>query len=166
MKSRSRDGRVAGFLVQDHLFYASDYFDTLYAFAQHFIERGLAYVDSQSAEEMRINRGTLTEPGVDSPFHNRSAEESLRLFDEMKRGLHADGTHILRLKIDMASPNINLRDPAIYRIRHTEHHRTGDKWCVYPMYDYALHQRRAGAHHAFAVHAGVRGAPSALRLGA
>ncbi len=125
-----------GFSFKDHLFYASDYFDTLYAFAQHFIERGLAYVDSQSAEEMRVNRGTLTEPGIDSPFRNRSAEESLRLFDEMKRGLHADGTHVLRLKIDMASPNINLRDPAIYRIRHTEHHRTGDKWCVYPMYDY------------------------------
>ena len=126
-----------GFSFKDKLFYASDYFDTLYAFAQHFIERGLAYVDSQSAEEMRVNRGTLTEPGKNSPFRDRSAEENLRLFDEMKRGLHADGTHILRLKIDMASPNINLRDPAIYRIRRATHHNTGDAWCIYPMYTFA-----------------------------
>ncbi len=125
-----------GFSFKDHLYYASDYFGRLYEFAQHFIERGLAYVDSQSADEIRANRGTLVEPGKNSPFRDRSAEENLRLFDEMKRGLHADGAHILRLKIDMASPNINLRDPAIYRIRHTEHHRTGDAWCVYPMYDY------------------------------
>lgn len=125
-----------GFSFKDHLFYASDYFDTLYAFAQHFIERGLAYVDSQSAEDIRANRGTLTEPGKNSPFRERSVEENLRLFDEMKRGVHADGTQVLRLKIDMSSPNMNLRDPAIYRIRHTEHHRTGGKWCVYPLYDY------------------------------
>ena len=125
-----------GFSFKDHLFYASDYFDTLYAFAQHFIERGLAYVDSQSADDIRANRGTLTEPGKNSPFRDRGVEENLRLFDEMKRGLHADGTQVLRLKIDMASPNMNLRDPAIYRIRHTEHHRTGSKWCVYPLYDY------------------------------
>ena len=125
-----------GFSFTDHLYYASDYFDRLYAFAQHFIERGLAYVDSQSAEEIRAHRGTLTEPGRNSPFRERSVEENLALFDQMKRGLHADGAHILRLKIDMASPNINLRDPAIYRIRHTEHHRTGSTWCVYPLYDY------------------------------
>ncbi len=125
-----------GFSFKDTLFYASDYFDTLYAFAQHFIERGLAYVDSQSAQEIRAHRGTLTEPGTNSPFRDRSVEENLRLFDEMKRGLHADGTQVLRLKIDMASPNMNLRDPAIYRIRHTEHHRTGNAWCVYPLYDY------------------------------
>ena len=125
-----------GFSFKDHLYYASDYFDTLYAFAQHFIERGLAYVDSQSAEDIRANRGTLTEPGKNSPFRERSVEENLRLFDEMKRGVHADGTQVLRLKIDMSSPNMNLRDPAIYRIRHTEHHRTGGKWCVYPLYDY------------------------------
>ena len=125
-----------GFSFKDHLFYASDYFDTLYAFAQHFIERGLAYVDRQSADDIRANRGTLTEPGKNSPFRDRGVEENLRLFDEMKRGVHADGTQVLRLKIDMASPNMNLRDPAIYRIRHTEHHRTGSKWCVYPLYDY------------------------------
>jgi glutaminyl-tRNA synthetase len=125
-----------GFSFEKNLYYASDYFDQLYAFAQHFIERGLAYVDSQSADEIRAHRGTLTEPGKNSPFRDRSVAENLRLFDEMKRGLHADGTQILRLKLDMASPNINLRDPAIYRIRHTEHHRTGNAWCVYPMYDY------------------------------
>lgn len=125
-----------GFPFRDKLFYASDYFDTLYAFAEHFIERGLAYVDSQSGDEIRARRGTLTEPGIDSPYRNRSVEESLHLFDEMKRGLHADGAHVLRLKIDMASPNMNLRDPAIYRIRHVEHHRTGNRWCVYPLYDY------------------------------
>ncbi len=125
-----------GFSFEKNLYYASDYFATLYAFAQHFIERGLAYVDSQSADEIRAHRGTLTEPGTNSPFRDRSVSENLRLFDEMKRGLHADGSQILRLKLDMASPNINLRDPAIYRIRHTEHHRTGNAWCVYPMYDY------------------------------
>ncbi len=125
-----------GFSFANHLYYASDYFERLYEFAQHFIERGLAYVDSQSADEIRANRGTLVEPGKNSPFRDRSPEENLRLFDEMKRGLHADGAHIVRLKIDMASPNINLRDPAIYRIRHTDHHRTGGTWCVYPMYDY------------------------------
>jgi glutaminyl-tRNA synthetase len=125
-----------GFPFKDHLYHASDYFDRLYEFAEHFIERGLAYVDSQSADEMRANRGTFEVPGTNSPFRDRSVEENLKLFREMREGKHADGAHVLRLKIDMASPNINLRDPAIYRIRHVPHQRTGNKWCVYPLYDY------------------------------
>ncbi|MCC6535133.1 MAG: glutamine--tRNA ligase/YqeY domain fusion protein [Burkholderiales bacterium] len=129
--------RWLGFDWGKHLYYASDYFRTLYEFAEAFIEHGYAYVDSQSAEAMRASRGTLTEPGCDSPYRERSAQESLDLFRRMKAGEFADGTHVLRLKIDMASANINLRDPAIYRIRHAHHHRTGDAWCVYPLYDYA-----------------------------
>ena len=125
-----------GFSFKDQLYYASNYFDRLYEFAEHFIERGLAYVDSQSADEMRAMRGTFEIPGKDSPFRTRSVDDNLQLFRDMRAGKHADGTHILRLKIDMASPNINLRDPAIYRIRHVAHHRTGSKWCVYPLYDY------------------------------
>src|SRR5690606_5814342 len=116
---------------------ASDYFDHLYAMAEWLIEAGHAYVDSQSAEAMRANRGTLTEPGRNSPFRDRSPDENLRLFREMRDGKHAEGAHILRAKIDMASPNMNLRDPALYRIRFATHHRSGDKWCIYPMYDYA-----------------------------
>ncbi|MFN3630670.1 MAG: glutamate--tRNA ligase family protein, partial [Casimicrobiaceae bacterium] len=125
-----------GFSWGEHLYYASDYFDTLYAFAEHFIERGLAYVDSQTPEEMRLNRGTFEKPGTNSPYRNRSVEENLRLFREMRDGKHPEGAHVLRLKIDMASPNLNLRDPAIYRIRFAEHHRTGKRWCIYPLYDY------------------------------
>jgi glutaminyl-tRNA synthetase len=125
-----------GFDWGEHLYYASDYFDTLYAFAEAFITAGLAYVDSQSAEEMRASRGTLTEPGRNSPGRDRSADENLALFRRMKAGAFADGSQVLRLKIDMASPNMNLRDPAIFRIRHAEHHRTADKWCIYPLYDY------------------------------
>jgi glutaminyl-tRNA synthetase len=121
----------------DNLYYASNYFDWMVEFAEYLISAGHAYVDSQSADEMRANRGTLTEPGKDSPFRNRSAEENLDLFKRMQAGEFADGTHVLRAKIDMASPNINLRDPAIYRIRHATHHNTGDKWCVYPMYTFA-----------------------------
>jgi glutaminyl-tRNA synthetase len=128
--------RWLGFDWGEHLYYASDYFDVLYAFAEAFIEHGDAYVDSQSAEEMRANRGTLTEPGRDSPYRARSVAENLDLFRHMAAGEFADGAHVLRLKIDMASPNMNLRDPAIFRIRHAHHHRTGDKWCVYPLYDY------------------------------
>ncbi len=125
-----------GFDWQDKLFYSSDYFDKLYAYAVELIEKNLAYVDSQDADTMRANRGTLTEPGVNSPYRERSTEENLALFTAMRNGEHANGTHVLRAKIDMASPNINLRDPVIYRIKHTEHQRTGDKWCIYPMYDY------------------------------
>ena len=125
-----------GFDWGEHLFYASDYFETLYRFAEAFIEHGLAYVDSVSAEQMRELRGTLTEGGKESPYRNRSVAESLDLFRRMRAGEFADGAHVLRLKIDMRSPNINMRDPVIYRIRHAHHHRTGDAWCIYPMYDY------------------------------
>jgi glutaminyl-tRNA synthetase len=121
----------------ENLYHASDYFDFMYEAAEYLIQSGNAYVDSQSADAMRASRGTLTEPGRDSPFRTRSVTENLALFRRMRAGEFADGTHILRAKIDMAAPNINLRDPAIYRIRHAEHHRTGNKWCVYPMYTYA-----------------------------
>ncbi len=122
---------------KEHLYFASDYFDQLYEMAEYLINQGHAYVDSQSAEDMAKNRGNFGEPGKNSPFRDRPAAESLDLFRRMKAGEFEDGAHILRAKIDMASPNMNLRDPAIYRIRHAHHHRTGDKWCVYPMYDYA-----------------------------
>ncbi len=121
----------------DHLYYASDYFDFMYEAAEYLITSGHAYVDQQSAEQIRANRGTLTEPGAPSPQRDRSAAENLRVFREMRAGRHAEGSMVLRAKIDMASPNINLRDPAIYRIRQAAHHRTGDKWCIYPMYTYA-----------------------------
>ncbi|ARU31460.1 glutamine--tRNA ligase [Sulfuriferula sp. AH1] len=128
--------RWLGFDWGSNQYFASDYFDKLYAFAEFLIERGLAYVDSQSAEEMRERRGTHIIPGQNSPYRDRSAAENLDLFRRMKAGEFADGTHVLRAKIDMASPNFNLRDPVIYRIRHAEHHRTGNKWCIYPLYDY------------------------------
>ena len=120
----------------DREYYASNYFDQLYAFAEQLIRDGKAYVDSQSAEEIRASRGTLTQPGTESPYRNRSIEENLDLFHRMRGGEVADGEHVLRAKIDMASPNVVMRDPTLYRIRHAEHHRTGDKWCVYPMYDF------------------------------
>ena len=121
----------------DHLYFASDYFDQMYAMAEYLITAGHAYIDSQSADDMAKNRGNFSEPGKNSPFRDRPAAESLDLFRRMKAGEFKDGEHILRAKIDMASPNMNMRDPAIYRIRHAHHHRTGDKWCVYPMYDFA-----------------------------
>ena len=120
----------------DREYYASNYFDQLYAFAEQLIRDGKAYVDSQSAEEIRASRGTLTQPGTESPYRNRSIEENLDLFHRMRGGEFADGEHVLRAKIDMASPNVVMRDPTLYRIRHAEHHRTGDKWCIYPMYDF------------------------------
>jgi glutaminyl-tRNA synthetase len=129
--------RWLGYDWGTHRFHASDYYDALYRFAEWFIEHDLAYVDSQTAEEMRATRGTLTQPGINSPYRDRSAAESLDLFRRMRAGEFADGTHVLRLKIDMGSPNVNLRDPTIYRIRHARHHRTGDAWCIYPLYDYA-----------------------------
>jgi glutaminyl-tRNA synthetase len=122
---------------EDNLYYASDYFDWMVVCAEYLIESGNAYVDSQSADEMRLRRGTLTEPGKDSPYRKRSPEENMLLFRRMQTGEFPDGAHVLRAKIDMASPNINLRDPAIYRIRHAEHHNTGNRWCVYPMYTFA-----------------------------
>jgi glutaminyl-tRNA synthetase len=121
----------------DGLFYASDYFDHLYQWAVKLIQDGKAYVDDLSAEEIRQYRGTLTEPGKDSPHRNRTAEENLNLFERMKAGEFPDGSRVLRAKIDMTSPNLNLRDPVMYRILHAEHHRTGNKWCIYPLYDYA-----------------------------
>jgi glutaminyl-tRNA synthetase len=125
-----------GFTWQAEL-YASDYFEQLYQFAVELIKRGKAYVDSLSADEMRAHRGTLTEPGKNSPYRERSVEENLELFARMRGGEFPDGAHVLRAKIDMASPNINMRDPTLYRIRHAAHHHTGDAWCIYPMYDYA-----------------------------
>ena len=129
--------RWLGFDWRENLYHASDYFDWMYAFAEYLIRAGHAYVDSQSADEMRGNRGTLTEAGRNSPYRDRSPADSLDLFRRMKIGEFPDGSHVLRAKIDMASPNLNLRDPAIYRIRHATHHNTGDTWCVYPMYTYA-----------------------------
>jgi glutaminyl-tRNA synthetase len=131
------DVRWLGFEWGEHHYYASDYFDRLYAWAEELIQKGLAYVDSQSADEMRANRGTLTEGGKDSPYRGRGVEENLDLFRRMRAGEYPDGAHVLRAKIDMASPNINMRDPVLYRIRNVEHHRTGGKWVIYPMYDYA-----------------------------
>jgi glutaminyl-tRNA synthetase len=126
-----------GFDWGPHLYYASDYFDYLYQFAEALVEHGLAYVDSLSAEEIREHRGTLTEPGRNSPHRDRPSAESLGLLRRMRAGEFPDGAHVLRLKIDMASPNINLRDPVAYRIRHAHHHRTGDKWSIYPSYDFS-----------------------------
>ena len=120
-----------------HLFYASNYFDFMYRAAEYLISAGLAYVDEQTAEEMRVNRGDFGTPGKNSPFRERSPEENLTRFREMRDGKHADGAMVLRAKIDMASPNINLRDPTLYRIRRATHHNTGDTWCIYPMYTYA-----------------------------
>jgi len=121
----------------DELYFASDYFEKLYDFAVELIRRDKAYVDSLTAEEIRQYRGTLTEPGQNSPYRDRPVEESLDLFQRMRKGEFPDGTHVLRAKISMASPNLNMRDPTLYRIRHAAHHRTGDAWCIYPMYDYA-----------------------------
>jgi glutaminyl-tRNA synthetase len=126
-----------GFDWGDRLYYASDYFDQLYEWAVQLIKAGKAYVDSMSAEQIRKFRGTLTQPGKESAFRNRSIEENMDLFQRMRAGEFEDGSHVLRAKIDMASPNLNMRDPVMYRILHATHHRTGDKWCIYPMYDWA-----------------------------
>lgn len=132
-----RDVAWLGFEWGERLTHASDYFDKLYAAAEALIKQGLAYVDSLSAEDIREYRGTLTEPGKNSPYRDRSVEENLTLFRGMKAGEFDDGAHVLRAKIDMSSPNINMRDPALYRIRRVHHQRTGDQWCIYPMYDFA-----------------------------
>ncbi|WP_055326310.1 glutamine--tRNA ligase/YqeY domain fusion protein [Ralstonia solanacearum] len=120
----------------EHLYYASDYFEQLYGFAEVLIQRGAAYIDSQSAEQIAANRGDFTRPGTPSPFRDRSVDENLALFRDMRAGKYQDGQHVLRAKIDMAAPNIVMRDPVLYRIRHAHHHRTGDAWCIYPMYDF------------------------------
>ncbi len=131
------DVKWLGFSWDKRMYYASDYFEKLYEFAVQLIKNGKAYVDDSNAEEIRAMRGTLTEAGKESPYRNRSVEENLALFEAMKQGEFADGEKVLRAKIDMASPNINMRDPVIYRIAHAIHHRTGDAWCIYPMYDFA-----------------------------
>ena len=130
------DVRWLGGDWEDRLFYASDYFDQLYAWAVQLIEKGKAFVCDLTAEQVRQQRGTLTEPGQESPYRNRSIEENLDLFERMRKGEFPDGSRTLRAKVDMASPNLNMRDPVLYRILHMSHHRTGDKWCIYPMYDF------------------------------
>ena len=132
-----QDIKWLGFDWEDRLYFASDYFDQLYEYALILIKKGKAYVDDLSADEIREYRGTLTEPGKESPYRNRALEENLDLFQRMREGEYESGSKVLRAKIDMASPNINLRDPVMYRILHESHHRTGDKWCIYPMYDWA-----------------------------
>jgi glutaminyl-tRNA synthetase len=141
-----RDVRWLGFDWGKHLYHASDYFEQLYAWAEHLIEAGKAYVDDQSQDEMRAARGTLTEPGRNSPFRDRSVEENLDLFRRMRAGEFPNAARVLRAKIDMASGNINLRDPVLYRILHAAHPRTGTKWCIYPSYDYAHGQSDAIEH--------------------
>ena len=137
VESIKEDIRWLGFDWEDRLFYASDYFEQLYEFAIKLIKKGKAYVDDLSAEEIRQYRGTLTEPGKNSPYRERSIDENLDLFERMRKGEFQDGARVLRAKIDMSSGNMNLRDPVMYRILHSTHHRTGDKWCIYPMYDFA-----------------------------
>jgi len=141
-----RDVRWLGFDWGKHLYHASDYFEQLYDWAEHLIKTGKAYVDDQSQEEMRANRGTLTEPGKDSPYRDRSVEENLDLFRRMRAGEFPNGRRVLRAKIDMSAGNINLRDPALYRILHAPHPRTGTKWCIYPSYDFAHGQSDAIEH--------------------
>ena len=137
VESIKADVEWLGADFEDRLFFASDYFDTMYECAVKLIKKGKAFVCDLSAEEIRQYRGDFTTPGKESPYRNRSIEENLRLFEEMKEGVYPDGAKVLRAKIDMASPNINMRDPVIYRIAHESHHNTGDKWCIYPMYDFA-----------------------------
>ena len=137
VESQKEDVRWLGFDWHDRELYASDYFGELYEFAKQLVIEGKAYVDDLSQDEIREYRGTLTQPGKESPYRDRSVEDNLDLLERMKAGEFSDGAHVLRAKIDMASPNLNMRDPVMYRILHTEHHRTGDDWCIYPMYDFA-----------------------------
>jgi len=137
IESIKSDVRWLGFDWADHLYYTSDYFHQLYQYAVQLIKKGRAYVCSLSPKEIRAYRGTLTEPGKDSPYRTRTVEENLDLFERMGSGEFDEGSHVLRAKIDMASPNLNMRDPTLYRIRRVPHHRTGDKWCIYPMYDFS-----------------------------
>jgi len=136
VESIQKDVRWLGFDWEDRLYFASDYFENLYAYAIELVKKRKAYVDSLSADEIRAHRGTLTEPGKDSPFRDRSIEENLDLFTRMRAGEYEEGAHVLRAKIDMAHPNLLMRDPTLYRIRKASHHRTGDTWCIYPMYDF------------------------------
>ena len=134
--SIKEDVQWLGFDWKEHLYYASNYFDKLYDYAVQLIKKGKAYVDDLSADEIRAYRGTLTEPGKESPYRNRSVKENLELFDKMRTGEYEDGSRVLRAKINMAAPNILMRDPTLYRIRKVHHHRTGNKWNIYPMYDF------------------------------
>ncbi len=143
VESIQEDVRWLGFDWQDKLFYASDYYEQLYGYAVQLIKNGKAYVDSLSADQIREYRGTLTQPGKNSPYRDRSVEDNLDLFARMRAGEFEDGSLVLRAKVDMASPNLNMRDPVIYRIRRTTHHRTGDAWCIYPMYDFTHGQSDA-----------------------
>ena len=155
-----------GFQWHEREYYASDYYEQLYRFAEDLIRKGVAYVDSLSADEIREHRGTLTEPGKDSPYRTRSVDENLDLFRRMRAGEFPDGAHVLRAKIDMRSPNITMRDPVLYRIRHADHHRTGTRLVHLP--DVRLRASAVGRdrrHHAFVLHARVRRPSSALRLG-
>src|SRR3989339_483540 len=137
VRSIEEDVRWLGFDWGKHLYYASDYYDSFYAYALELIKKGKAYVCDLSADDIRAYRGTPTQPGKNSPFRDRSVDENLMLFERMKNGEFPDGARVLRAKIDMAHPNITMRDPALYRIKRVTHHRTGDKWCIYPMYDFA-----------------------------
>ncbi len=137
VESIQEDVRWLGFDWEERVYYASDYFDQLYEYAILLIKKGRAYVCDLTADEIRTYRGTLTEPGKESPYRNRSVEENLNLFEQMRKGSFPDGSRTLRAKIDMSSPNLNMRDPVMYRILKATHHRTGDKWCIYPMYDWA-----------------------------
>ena len=139
VESIKKDVKWLGFDWGDRLYYTSDYFDQIYEYAVKLIKLGKAYVDDLTSEQIKAYRGTFNTPGKESPYRNRSVEENLRLFEEMKAGKYADGEKVLRAKIDMASPNINMRDPVIYRILHATHHRTADKWFIYPMYDFVEH---------------------------
>ena len=137
VEAMQRDIRWLGYDPDDRIFFASDYYEQLYQFAVKLIVDGKAYVDSLSEADIRELRGTVTEPGRDSPYRERTIDENLDLFERMRAGEFADGTHVLRAKIDMAAPNMKMRDPLLYRIRHADHYRTGDEWCIYPMYDFA-----------------------------
>jgi len=136
VESIKKDIQWLGFQWAEEL-YTSDYFETLYSYAVELIKKGLAYVDDSTAEEIAAAKGTPTEPGVPTPYRGRSVEENLALFAEMRAGKYKDGEKVLRAKIDLASPNMHMRDPLLYRIKHAHHHRTGDQWCIYPMYDFA-----------------------------
>ena len=137
VESIKTDVRWLGFDWDDRLYYASDYFGRLYDYAVQLVQKGLAYVDSLSAQEIQAHRGSLTKPGRESPYRTRSVDENLELFHRMRAGECEDGAHVLRATIEMASPNMNMRDPTLYRIRRVAHHRTGNEWCVYPTYDFA-----------------------------
>ena len=137
VESIKKDVEWLGADWEERLFFASSYFDQMYEYAVKLIKKGKAYVCDLTPDEIREYRGTLTEPGKNSPYRDRSVEENLELFENMKNGMYEDGSRVLRAKIDMASPNINMRDPIIYRVAHMSHHRTGDTWCIYPMYDFA-----------------------------